>query len=85
MTVSTFVCAYFGRADECPECGGFNVTGTRYCSTDCEAGAAERVAELEARAQLRRDRDDAFGAEVEQLRALGHTDPQIDELTRGMP
>lgn len=80
-----FVCLYFGRVDECPECGGFNETGTRYCSTECEANAAERMTEQEVRAQLRRDQDDAFGAEVDRLRALGHTDVEIDELTRGMP
>lgn len=85
MTVPTFVCAYFGRPDECHSCGGFNETGTRYCSTECEADAADRLAEIEAHAQQRRDQDDAFAAEVDRLRALGHTDAEIDELTRGMP
>lgn len=79
------VCAYFGRADECQECGGFNETGTRFCATECEADFADRAAAQEALAQRRRDQDDAFAAEVDRLRALGHTDGEIDELTRGMP
>lgn len=80
-----FVCAYFGRSDECQECGFFNETGTKFCSTECEANQAERVARMDAAVQRRRDQDDAFGAECERLRALGHTDAEIDELTKGMP
>ena len=84
-TEINFVCAYFGRSDECQECGFFNFTGTRFCSTGCEAGYHERSARMDAAAQRRRDQDDAFGAECERLRALGHTDAEIDELTKGMP
>jgi hypothetical protein len=85
MAPINFVCAYMGRADECQECGFFNETGTRFCSVECEANFAERGAEMDARAQQRRDQDDAFGAECERLRALGRTDAEIDELLRGMP
>lgn len=79
------VCVYFGRSDECQECGGFNETGTKFCSTDCEADWAEWVARQEAQAQLRHDQDDAFGAECERLRAIGYTDAEIDRLTKEMP
>lgn len=85
MTAPTFFCAYFGRADECHECGGFNETGTPFCSTECEASRADRVAEQEARVALRRAQEDAFAVEVDRLRALGHSDREIDELTRDMP
>jgi hypothetical protein len=80
-----FVCAYFGRSDECHECGFFNETGTRFCSTECEAGYHERVARMEAARAAERAQDEAFGAECERLRALGHSDAEINELTKGMP
>jgi hypothetical protein len=79
----TIVCAYFGRADECPECGGFNDTGTQFCSHDCAASFAERGVRMAAEQQKRRDDDAAFGAEVDRLRSLGHSYDEIDELLAG--
>jgi hypothetical protein len=78
-------CLYFGRADECAECGGFNATGTQFCSHDCAASRAERVARQDADRQARRDREALFGAECERLRALGHSDEEIDALLVGIP
>lgn len=83
--MTDFICLYFGRPDECPECGGFNDTGTRFCSHECAADWDERGRQIEAEAQARRDRDDAFGRECERLRALGHTDAEIDALTASLP
>lgn len=81
----SYLCAYFGYADECSECGGFNETGTKFCSHDCAAHRADRVAEMDARIQERRDRENAFAREVERLRVLGHNDQEIDHLLAGMP
>jgi hypothetical protein len=83
--MSGFVCVYFGQPDECPECGGFNRTGDRYCSHECGDQAAMRAADHEEQIQARRAREDAFAAECERLRAAGHTDEEIDVLLVGMP
>lgn len=79
------VCVYFGRRDECHECGGFNQTGDPYCSHDCAADAAARLAQIEETVRARRAREDAFAAECDRLRALGHSDEEIDVLLAGMP
>lgn len=80
-----FMCAYLGRADECRECGGFNQTGGQYCSHDCATDAAARAAALDEQIQARQAREAAFAAEVERLRAAGHTYEEIDQLLAGMP
>lgn len=79
------VCAYFGRPDECCECGGFNETGTQFCSHDCAAHCAERGAEQEAAEQERRAREDAFAEACADLRAKGYADEEIDRMLVGMP
>ena len=84
-TLTDVVCLYQGRPDECPECGGFNETGTRFCSHDCAASWDERVATLEAARVERRRREDAFAAAAQELRDLGHTDEEIDQMLAGMP
>lgn len=81
----TIVCAYMGPPDECPECGGFNNTGGPFCSHDCAGARADRVAEMEAREQARRDREDAFAAEVARLRAEGYSYEECDLMLAGMP
>ncbi len=81
----SFVCAYMGRPDECPECGGHNETGDRFCSHDCAADHDTRVAHLDRERQASRDQAAAFGREVDRLRALGHTDQEIDVLLAEMP
>lgn len=83
--MTNIVCAYFGRPDECPECGGFNDTGTRFCSHECAANYAERGAEMERREAERRAREDAFGEACAELRRKGHSDEEIDVLLAGMP
>lgn len=83
--MSDFVCLYFGRADECPECGGFNETGTRYCSHDCADDAARRQEALVRAAAARRANEDLFAAEGDRLRAAGYTDREIDVLLAGIP
>lgn len=83
--MSGFICAYFGPPGECSECGGYDPTGTGICSHDCGHSRAVRVARMEADEQARRDADDAFGREVDRLRALGHSDTEIDALLRAMP
>lgn len=84
-TPTNIVCLYQGRPDECPECGGINETGTRFCSHDCGANYAERCASQEAARVERRRREDAFAAAAQELRELGHTDEEIDQLLTGMP
>lgn len=79
------VCLYFGRRDECQECGGFNQTGNPYCSHDCAAAAAAAAARDAAQVQARRSREEAFAVEVERLRQLGHSYEEIDVLLAGMP
>lgn len=85
----TIVCAYSGRPDECPECGGFvrrpGERGDQFCSDDCAADYADRTTAQDAAAQARRDADDAFGREVARLRAAGHSYEEIDVLLAGMP
>lgn len=79
------VCAYTGPPGECQECGGFDNTGTGFCSHDCRADRADREARHRAADRARRAADDAFGREAERLRTLGHADAEIDELLKGMP
>ena len=81
----TYVCLYFGRSDECQECGGFSQTGTQFCSHDCAASQAARVASQDAEVSARRAREDAFADAAAALRAQGHTDEEIDLLLIGMP
>jgi hypothetical protein len=84
-TVTGVVCLYFGRSDECRECGGFNDTGAQFCSHDCADSAAARAAEAEAQVRARRAREAAFAKACDRLRLLGHTDEEIDVLLAGMP
>jgi hypothetical protein len=79
------VCVYTGVPGECQECGGYDPTGTGFCSHDCRASRALSDARQEAAVQARRDADDAFGREADKLRALGHTDEEIDEMLKEMP
>jgi len=83
--MADFACLYFGRADECPECGFFNETGHRYCSHECADRAAARAAANEADVQARRAREDAFAAAVAELIAAGHTYEEADVLLASMP
>jgi hypothetical protein len=83
--MNDFACLYFGPPDECAECGGYNETGTMHCSHDCAADHAHRAADMSRRVGLRRAEEDAFGAEVDRLRALGHTDEEIDIMLAGVP
>lgn len=77
------VCAYFGRPDECPVCGGFNETGTRFCSHECAAGWAERGAQMDRDRMARRAEEDAFAAACDRLRAEGRSDEEINALLAG--
>lgn len=81
----TFVCAYYGPPNECRECGGFDRTGTGFCDHDCAASHDARRDAQAAVVQARRDCEEAFGREIDRLRALGHTDAEIEVLTAGMP
>jgi hypothetical protein len=81
----TVVCLYQGVPGDCSECGGFDPTGTGFCCHDCRAARADREARQAAEVQARRDREDAFGREVDRLRALGHADEEIDVMLAGMP
>ncbi len=81
--MSNFVCLYMGRSDECPECGGFNDTGHRFCSHDCAANFDERGRQIEAVQQARRDEEDAYGREVDRLWALGYDYEEMDALLAG--
>lgn len=80
-----FVCLYMGPRNECSECGFFNDTGTPFCSHDCAAARADRVAAMDRARQERRDREELFAAECDRLRAAGHTDEEIDLLLAGIP
>lgn len=83
--VSHIVCAYTGVPGDCQECGGHDPTGTGFCCHDCATARAERVERQDAERQARRDREDAFGREVDRLRGLGHSDVEIDLMLAGMP
>lgn len=83
--MSGFVCAYMGVPGDCQECGGFDPTGTGFCSHDCAAARAERAAQLDAALADRRTREDSFARECERLRGQGYTDREIDALLVGMP
>lgn len=83
--MTDIVCVYMGPPGECSECGGFDETGTGFCSPDCHADRADREARWRSAVQARRDADDAFGRAAELLHAKGHTDEEIDELLKGMP
>lgn len=81
----TFTCAYTGVPGDCQECGFHDPTYTGFCSHECRQRRADREAAQDAEVQARRDADDAYGREVDRLKALGHTDQEIDELLKGMP
>lgn len=85
----TIVCAYFGRPDECTECGGQvrrpGERVDRFCSDDCAADYTQRAAAQDTAVAARRAAEDAFGREVDRLRAAGHSDERIDVLLAGMP
>lgn len=80
-----YVCLYFGRSDECQECGGFNQTGAQFCSHDCAASWAAHVAKQDAEVSARRARENAFADAAAALRTQGRTDEEIDLLLIGMP
>ena len=80
----SIVCAYTGPPDTCAECGGYDPTGTGFCSHDCRADFHTRGDRHEAERLARRAADDAFGVEADKLRAQGHTDQEIDELLKDM-
>jgi hypothetical protein len=82
---TTNFCLYQGTPGDCSECGGYDATGNGFCGHDCAAARAERVAEQEAQQQARRAREDAFGREVERLRAEGRSYEEMDALLSGMP
>jgi hypothetical protein len=84
-SVPTIVCAYTGVSGDCSECGGHDPTGTGFCGHDCAAARADREARHEAERQARRDAEEAFAAEVDRLRGLGHSDEEIDLILAGMP
>ena len=79
------VCVYTGIPGDCQECGGWDATGTGFCSRDCRADRADRMARREAAIRALEDADDACGREAERLRALGHTDLEIDKMLKDMP
>jgi predicted ATP-dependent serine protease len=81
----TFVCAYMGVPGDCQECGFHDPTYTGFCSHECREARAGREERHRAADQDRRDADDAFGREADRLKALGHTDLEIDEMLKGMP
>ncbi len=88
MTTQNFpeiVCVYTGPPNQCGECGGHDETGTGFCSPDCQADRAERAAQHRDALERRRAAEDAFAAEVQRLRAAGHTDEQIDEMLKDWP
>lgn len=78
MTTVDFVCAYQGRADECPGCGGFNETGGQFCSHDCAGSWADRVAAGDAQQEARRKMEAAFGACSSILAELGYSGDEIE-------
>ena len=80
-----FVCAYFGPPDECPECGGFNKTGGRYCSHDCADDAAQRVQRQDVALAELQAREEEFGRRCDTLRQAGRTDWEIDLLLADYP
>ena len=81
----TFACAYFGPPNECSECGGHDPTGTGFCSHNCREAHENAKARDAAWWQARRERDDAFAAEVARLRALGYSYEECDVMLAGMP
>jgi hypothetical protein len=83
-SVPSIVCAYLGPPGECSECGGHDPTDTGFCCHDCAAAPAERVERQDDERQARRDREDAFGREVDRLRGLGHSDEEIGEMLKEM-
>lgn len=83
-SVPAIVCAYLGPPNQCSECGGHDPTGTGFCCHDCAQARADRVERHEAERQGRRDREDAFGREVDRLRGLGHSDEEIDLMLAEM-
>lgn len=73
-----FICLY--QPAGCQECERDvpRIRTDGFCCDDCAADHADRVAELEARAQRRRDNEDRFAAAVAELRALGWSYSEID-------
>lgn len=84
-SVFHIVCAYTGVPGDCSECGGLDPTGTGFCCHDCAQARADRAERHAAERQARRDREDAFGREVDRLRSLGHSDEEIDLMLAEMP
>lgn len=81
----TFICLYQGVPGDCQECGGFDPTGTGFCSHDCREIPALREAKHARELRERRDREDAFAAEVARLRAAGYSYEECDVMLAGMP
>lgn len=79
------VCAYTGVPGDCQECGGHDETGGGFCGDDCRDARLDREERHKAAVQARRDADDAFGREADRLRALGHTDLEIDDMLKDLP
>lgn len=84
MTIPTG-CFYFGPPDICPECGGGKPEGIPFCSPECAAERADRVAAHDAMDEHRRRREGAFGAEVARLRGEGYSYEEIETMLAGMP
>jgi hypothetical protein len=83
--VNGFFCAYQGSPYECTECGGVKPGDLPYCCHECAASAAARAERHRREIADQRARADAFGREVDRLRAAGHTYQQIDELLKDVP
>jgi hypothetical protein len=84
--MSSFMCLYHGRPGECLECGGHvDDPEGRFCTQACEDSYDANLATLEARAQQRRDAEDAYGRMVTNLRAEGLTYDEIDRRLAGHP
>jgi len=83
--MSGFVCLYTGPPDQCQECGGFDPTGTSFCSHNCRESRAAHVARMRQQEQADRAAVDAYGEAVARLRDEGKTYEEIDRLLAHMP
>lgn len=83
--MNAFVCLYQGVPGDCQECGGLDKTGTGFCGEDCRADRQDRIDAQDAAVRARRAAEDAFAAEVDRLRGLGHSDEECDRLLVNMP